>query len=160
VIERHVTREGIDDLLVDAVGGGEIDLLSIDIDGNDLWVWEAVEGVRPRIVVVEYNGTFGPERSVSVPYDPDFDRMARHPSGWYHGASITALARVGARKGYVLAGCDSNGVNAFFVREDCAAGAVPEAAPERAWRPVRERGPRSSDEQLAVIAGLPLDEVP
>ena len=160
VEQGHVTRENIDALLARHGVAGELDLLSIDIDGNDLWVWEAVEGVRPRIVVVEYNGTFGPRRSVSVPYDPDFDRMARHPSGWYHGASVTALARVGVRKGYVLAGCDSNGVNAFFVREDCAAGTVAAIVPERAWRPVRERGPRSTDEQFAVIADLPLDEVP
>ncbi len=160
VEQAHVTRENIDALLAPHAGDGELDLLSIDIDGNDLWVWEAIGRVRPRVVTIEYNGTFGPRRSVSVPYDPDFDRMARHPSGWYHGASITALARVGARKGYTLAGCDSNGVNAFFVRDDCAAGNVPAVAPEAAWRPVRERGPRTTDEQFAVISDLPLDEVP
>jgi hypothetical protein len=160
VEQAHVTRENIDAILARHGVGKELDLLSIDIDGNDLWVWEAVNGVRPRIVVVEYNATFGPRRSVSVPYDPGFDRMARHPSGWYHGASVTALARLGARKGYLLAGCDSNGVNAFFVREDCAGGAVAAVAPESAWRAVRERGPRSTAEQFAVIADLPLDEVP
>lgn len=160
VVERHVTRESIDDMLVEVGAEGEIDLLSIDIDGNDLWVWEAVTRTSPRVVVVEYNATFGPERSVSVPYDPDFDRMARHASGYYHGASVTALARVGARKGYVLAGCESNGVNAFFVRADCAGGAVPAADPAAAWRPLRERGPDGHEEQFAVIAHLPLEEVP
>jgi hypothetical protein len=160
VLERHVTRENVDELLVAEGFAGEPDLLSIDIDGNDLWVWAAVERSRPRVVVVEYNASFGPERSVSVPYDPDFDRIARHPSGHYHGASITALARVGERKGYVLAGCDGNGVNAFFVRSDCALGVVPGAAPESAWRPIRERGPRDTDEQFALISHLPLDEVP
>lgn len=160
VVRAHVTRENVNGLLVDSGVEGGLDLLSIDIDGNDLWVWEALEVVDPRIVVVEYNGSFGPSRSVSVPYDPDFDRMSRHRSGWYHGASVTALARVGARKGYVLAGCDSNGVNAFFVRRDCAEGAVAAVAADRAWRPVRERGPRTSDEQFAEIAGLPLVDVP
>jgi hypothetical protein len=160
VLHRHVTRENVDELLASEGFAGEPDLLSIDIDGNDLWVWEAIERCRPRVAVVEYNASFGPERSVSVPYDPDFDRMTRHPSGYYHGASITALARVGQRKGYVLAGCDSNGVNAFFVRSDCAEGIVPAAAPAAAWRPIRERGSGDAAEQLAPIAHLPLDEVP
>jgi hypothetical protein len=159
VEQAHITRENIDAILAANGVEGELDLLSIDIDGNDLWVWEAVASVRPRIVVMEYNGTFGPDRSVSVPYDPGFDRMARHPSGWYHGASVTALTRVGSRKGYVLAGCDSNGVNAFFIREDCAAGVISPVDPAAAWRPVRERGPASTDEQFAKIADLPLEEV-
>ncbi len=160
VEKAHVTRENIDELLAGNGFEGELDLLSIDIDGNDLWVWEGVSVVAPRVVVVEYNGSFGPGRSVSVPYDPGFDRMERHPSGWYHGASVTALARIGARKGYVLAGCDSNGVNAFFVREDCAEGRIAAVEPARAWRPVRERGPASPEEQFALISALPLDEVP
>ena len=160
VVERHVTREGIDDLLAEVGGDGEIDLLSIDIDGNDLWVWEAVRRTSARVVVVEYNASFGPARSVSVPYDPRFDRMERHPSGYYHGASLTALARLGARLGYVLAGCDPDGVNAFFVRADCAAGVVAAAEPAEAWRPLRERGPGSAEEQFAVIAHLPLEDVP
>ena len=143
----------IDDLLVEVGADGEIDLLSIDIDGNDLWVWEAVARTSARVVVVEYNASFGPDRSVSVPYDPDFDRMARHPSGYYHGASVTALARLGARKGYVLAGCDSNGVNAFFVRGDCAPEIVPPADPAEAWRPLRERGP--SEARRAVLGDRP-----
>ena len=159
VVERHVTREGIDDLLVEVCGGGEIDLLSIDIDGNDLWVWEAVTRTSPRLVVVEYNASFGPDRSVSVPYDPDFDRMAKHPSGHYHGASLRALARVAEAKDYVLAGCDSNGVNAFFVRSDCARGVIEPQRVEDAWRPIRERGPATTEEQFAAIAHLPLEEV-
>ena len=85
--------------------------------------------------------------------------MARHPSGWYHGASLRALARVGARLGYVLVGCDSNGVNAFFARADCARGIVEPVPVEVAWRPIRERGPRSTAEQFAAIAHLPLVEV-
>ena len=160
VVQRTVTREDVDDLLVEAGAEGEIDLLSIDIDGNDLWVWEAVQRTSARLVVVEYNASFGPSRSVSVPYDPGFDRMARHPSGIYHGASLTALTRVAARKGYVLTGCDSHGVNAFFVRSDCADGVIAPTTPAEAWRPIRERGPAGTDEQFAVIAHLPLEDVP
>jgi hypothetical protein len=159
VVLEKVTRENVDALLTGHAYAGEFDLLSIDIDGNDLWIWEALSRPSPRVVVVEYNGTFGPDRSVSVPYDPGFDRLARHPSGWYHGASLRALERLARRKGYVLAGCDSNGVNAFFVRADCAEGAVVPVAPEHAWRPVRER-PGTTAEQFAAIARLPLVDVP
>jgi hypothetical protein len=158
IVHSHVTRETVDALLVEVAGEGEIDLLSIDIDGNDLWVWEAVRSVSPRIVVIEYNASFGPERSVSVPYDPDFDRWAHHPSGYYHGASLAALTRLAGRKGYALAGCDSNGVNAFFVRADCSES-VGVTGPGEAWWPLRERGPTSAEEQFALIAHLPLDEV-
>ena len=96
------------------------DVLSVDIDGNDYWVLDALEAVRPRIVVVEYNASFGPERSVTIPYTRAFYGYRAHSSGYYHGASLTALARLGERKGYVLAGCDSRGVNAFLV--DATAG--------------------------------------
>ena len=96
---------------------------------------------------------------MSVPYDPDFDRMAKHPSGHYHGASLRALARVAEAKDYVLAGCDSNGVNAFFVRSDCARGVIGSQRVEDAWRPIRERGPATTEEQFAAIAHLPLEEV-
>ena len=94
------------------------DLLSIDIDGNDYWVWNAIDG-QPRLVVIEYNSSFGPDRAVTIPYDPSFDRFQHHPFGIYHGASIAALAKLGAAKGYALVGGDSNGVNAFFVRGIC-----------------------------------------
>lgn len=160
VVEARVTRDNIEELVGAEAGGEDLDLLSIDIDGNDLWVWEALTAVRPRLVVIEYNGSFGPDRSASVPYDPDFDRLARHASGYYHGASVTALHRTARRKGYVLAGCDSNGVNAFFVRADCAEGLIPDMDPAAAWRPVRERSVMSAASQLALLDGLPLDEIP
>ncbi len=159
VVEHHVTRESVDDLLVEVGAEGEVDLLSIGIDGNGLWVWEAVRSTSARVVVIGYNASFGPTRSVSVPYDPGFDRMALHASGYYHGASLTALARLGGRLGYALAGCDSNGVNAFFVRSDCAEGVIAPVTPEEAWRPLRERGPSDAEHQFSVIAHMPLEDV-
>lgn len=144
--------------------GGKVapvfDVLSLDIDGNDYWVLEALEAVRPRVVVVEFNASFGPERSVTIPYTPGFDRYSAHPSGFYHGASVAALARLGERKGYVLAGCDSRGVNAFLVDADAAAAAgIRGVSPAEAFAPLFERQHLSVEDQFRQIAALPLVEV-
>jgi hypothetical protein len=128
-----VTRDNINDLLKDAGFVGDIGLLSLDIDGNDYWVWEAIECVSPRIVVVEYNSLFGPDRAVTVPYDAGFVRGHKHHSNLYYGASIAALARLGRRKGYALVGSNTAGNNAFFVREDVR-GTLATVTPEAAYR--------------------------
>jgi hypothetical protein len=132
VVQAFVTRENVDALLRDNGLEGEIGVLSIDIDGNDLWVWEAVEAVRPRLVVVEYNAYFGPERAVAVPYDAE---RTYEPGSGYYGASLAALAKVSARKGYRLVATEPRGSNAFFVRDDLAAD-VPSASPADAFAPL------------------------
>jgi hypothetical protein len=113
-----VTAENINELLSRAGFTGEIDLLSIDIDFNDYWVWKAVEAARPRVVVIEYNAALRPPMSLVVPYSPD--RMMS--GGNYFGASLEALVRLGRAKGYRIVGCSFAGVNAFFVRDDLCAG--------------------------------------
>jgi len=93
----------------------EFDLLSIDIDGNDYWVWRAIATVwRPRVVVIEYNASEGPDVSTSIVYDPAF----RWSETNYMGASLRALATLGASHGYTLVACDSRGVNALFVADE------------------------------------------
>jgi hypothetical protein len=120
ITETMVTAENIDGLIADWAGGaGEIDLLSIDIDGADYWVWRALEAVRPRVVVIEYNAAYPPPVEFIVPYDPAFAWDGSN----YHGASLASLERLGAEKGYALVGCCLSGANAFFVREDELAGA-------------------------------------
>jgi hypothetical protein len=109
----------------------DLDLLSIDIDGNDYWIWEALAAYRPKVVVIEYNATLGPQRSVTIPYDDDHVWTLDH----YFGASLAALTKLGQRLGYALIGTESAGVNAFFVRRDlleiCG---FPELAPREAHR--------------------------
>jgi hypothetical protein len=117
VCER-VTRENINELFAAQGMGGDLGLVSIDVDGVDWWLWEALEVARPAVVVVEYNHRFGPTDSVTVPYSPDFERRAAHPSLCFFGASLEALTRLALRKGYALVGCGRAGVNAFFVRSD------------------------------------------
>ncbi len=157
-VERcFVTAENIDGVLAQHGMTGDIDLLSVDIDGNDFWVWKAISVIRPRVVAIEYNASFGPDESLTVEYDPGFDRKAKHASGWYHGASIAALAELGRRRGYALVGGDSSGVNAFFVRKELVCESLPQVAANDAWRPHRSRTRRASpEEQLALLRSLPL----
>jgi hypothetical protein len=110
-----VTAENIDGLLGAWAGGAQdIDLLSIDIDGNDYWVWQAITTVRPRVVVIEYCATYPPPVEFVTAYDPAFAWDGSN----YQGASLSSLEHLGREKGYALVGCAISGANAFFVRED------------------------------------------
>ena len=133
VVESFVTRENINDLLVDN-GIRDVDLFSLDIDGVDWWVWQALTGIRPRIAVMEYNAAFGSEPAVTVPYQPRFDRQAAHPSGLCFGASLAALVKLGRQKGYDFVGCESSGTNAFFVREDVRPANLPVLTTAQGYR--------------------------
>ena len=112
--ESTVRPETIDALLAEAGIRGEIDLIAIDIDYNDYWVWKAMTAVEPRVVVIEYNASLRPPLSLTVPYDPH----GRWDGSNFYGASLEALVRLGAEKGYRIVGCSIAGVNAFFVRDD------------------------------------------
>ena len=113
-----ITRENINGIFRENNISGDIGLLSIDIDGNDYWIWKVIDAVSPRIVVIEYNSRLGPDLSVTIPYDADFSRGPAHYSMIYYGASLRALWKLGRQKGYQLICCNSAGNNAFFVRED------------------------------------------
>jgi hypothetical protein len=129
-----VTAENINDLIGGAGLKGEIDLLSIDIDFNDYWVWKALDVITPRLVVIEYNAGLRPPLSVTVPYQPN--RSADGTN--FFGASLEALVRLGRTKGYRIVGCNISGSNAFFVREDlCADHFVEPATAEEHYEPPR-----------------------
>lgn len=117
-VQAFVTRDNINEILKNNGVAGEIGLLSIDIDGNDFWVWRAIDVIDPVIVVVEYNHRFGRDAAVTVPYEESFDRFRSPRPTVYFGASLKALCMLAERKGYAFVGCNSNGVNAFFVRKD------------------------------------------
>jgi Methyltransferase FkbM domain len=158
IVHAEVTQENIDALLREH-GPADVGVLSIDIDGNDYWVWRALTAIEPRVVAIEYNASFGAERSVTVPYGEAFDRYAAHVSGFYHGASLAALGRLGAEKGYALVGCDSRGANAFFVRRELLAEPLREVEPREAWFPLWERAHLTPDQQWEQIRHLPLIDV-
>jgi predicted O-methyltransferase YrrM len=159
IVTARVTPDTIDELLRANGVDGEVDLLSLDIDGNDYWVWRAISAIDPRVVVVEYNASFGPRRSVTVPYRDGFNRYREHVSGFYHGASLAALTKLGEEKGYALVGCESRGANAFFVRRDLAEGKLEAVEPAAAYFPLWERAHLAPDEQFAQISDLELIDV-
>jgi Methyltransferase FkbM domain len=160
IVEAGLTAVNINTLLTQNNLQGEIDLLSIDMDGNDYWVWQAIDVIQPRLVVIEYNASFGKQRSISVPYDPNFNIHAKHPSGFYHGASLTALTKLGRQKGYRLVGCDSSGSNAFFVHQTATQKLIKELLPQEAYFPHIHRTKfLTTEQQFQIIAHLPFDEM-
>jgi hypothetical protein len=148
-----VTAENIDSLLLEAGFAGPLGILSIDVDGNDYWIWQAIKSVDPAIVICEYNPIFGDERPLVVPYDPEFTRFKGHHSGLYFGASIAALQRLATAKGYTFLGTNSNGINAFFVRDDLADSVLPLIEERRAF-PSRHRDSRDVEGRLSFVGGL------
>jgi len=113
-----ITAENINDLLKKPDFDPEVGLLSIDIDGNDYWVWKAIHVINPIIVIVEYNSLFGVNNAWTVPYDPNFVKYEKHSSIIYYGCSVKALCLLAEEKNYVFIGCNSKGNNAYFIRKD------------------------------------------
>jgi len=161
ILRACVTSDDVNDLLQAHGFGGEVDLLSIDIDSADYWVLDAISACTARVLVIEYNAWFGATRSITLPNAPQPKIRPRE----YFGASLAALTKAADRRGYRLVLCEHSGVNAFFIRKDLAPR-VPTLPPEQAFRPFRyrlrddDRG-REPEEVIASIeqTGLPLVEV-
>lgn len=112
-----VTVENVGKLCENYSIDKELDFLSIDIDGNDWYVWREISKyTKPRVVVIEYNGEFRVDDDKVIPYDPKFtwDRETT-----YFGATLRALFNLGRTLGYSLVCCNRHGNNAFFIRDDC-----------------------------------------
>lgn len=121
--KHFITAENINSLFDEYSVPYEFSVLSIDIDLNDLWVWKAIDNkYRPHIVVIEYNSTFPPPLSVTIPYDP----YSTPNETCYFGGSLQAMNCVARQKGYKLIYCENNGVNAFFISEDLLIKIPPE----------------------------------
>jgi hypothetical protein len=163
-----ITAENVNNIFKVNGISGEIGLLSVDVDGNDYWIWKVIDCVSPAIVICEYNFRFGPDRAVTVPYDPGFVRSEAHHSMIYYGASLKALTILAKQKGYVLVGCNSAGNNAFFVRKDLNSDTIREVSVEAGFVQGKYRETRHPDGQLAylshdkeveILATLPLVEI-
>jgi hypothetical protein len=151
-VSSFVTAENINTLFTDAGFTGDIGLLSIDIDGNDYWLWQAITCVSPRIVICEYNSLFGSRYPVSVPYQPDFEKRQAHSSDLYFGASLPALCYLAERKGYTFVGSTSGGLNAFFVRSDVI-GALPRPTLQDEYVRCRFRSSVDAQGRLTFLSG-------
>jgi hypothetical protein len=151
-VAAFIDADNINRLIAEGGFCGEIGLLSVDIDGNDYWVWDKIDVVTPVIVVAEYNSVFGAHHAITVPYDPSFVRGNAHYSNLYWGASLKALSLVADRKGYALVGCNSAGNNAFFVRRDRLNG-LKELSPEIAYVESKFKESRDSEGRLTFLTG-------
>jgi hypothetical protein len=126
VVNAWITRENVNRIIEENGFRGTVDLLSLDIDGIDYWLWEAIEVIRPRVVVAEVQCVWGDEGAVSVPYAPDFRCRFIDGFGVYCGASLPAFVKLARKKGYRLVGVNHLGFNAFFVRDGEGEEVLPE----------------------------------
>jgi hypothetical protein len=116
-----ITEKNINELISEFLSKGyrpEIGLLSIDIDGNDYWIWKKINVISPIIVIVEFNSVFGFEKAWTIPYQEDFYRLREDSTYQYWGSSLKALCLLAEEKGYYFIGCNSHGNNAYFIRKD------------------------------------------
>ncbi len=164
-IQAFITKKNINALLHEA-GWEDIGLLSIDIDGNDYWIWQEIDisKLRPTIVVLEYNSLFGGDKALTIPYKEDFNRTTAHFSNLYWGASFRALVHLSESKEYVFVGCNTAGNNAYFVKKDrlndLHPASVKEGYVECKFRESRdEKGQltlKRDKDRVAVIKNLPV----
>lgn len=163
-INSFITVDNINQILSNNGFNGKAGILSIDIDGNDYWVWKAIKVTDADIVIVEYNSTFGFDRAISIPYKSDFSRLKAHYSGLYFGASLCALCDIGNEKGYAFIGCNQAGNNAYFVKNyllgDLKALSPREGFVKAKFRESRDRKGKltflTDEERLKEITGLPV----
>ncbi len=134
--KEFITAENIETLFTQYDVPQEFDLLSIDIDGNDYWVWKAIRNYHPRVVIMEYNACIPHSPPVTIPYHPSFQWDKTD----YYGASLSALVILARTKGYTLVGTDSCGVNAFFVQNHLIAEHFILSAPVTLYHPAAFKG--------------------
>jgi hypothetical protein len=151
-VAAFIDRDNINGLIGDNGFRGDLGILSIDIDGNDYWVWERINVVQPTIVIAEYNSVFGGSRAVTIPYDPSFYRTSAHYSNLFWGCSLKALCVLATRKGYAFVGCNTAGNNAYFVRQD-RLGPLRSLTAEQGYVESRFRESRDVDGKLTFLAG-------
>jgi len=127
-IHSWITRDNVNSVIKTHGFDGDIDLLSIDMDGVDYWIWDAIQVVSPRVVVVEYQDIIGPDRSLTIPYEEHFNAK-KYPTTRgmpnFCGASLPAFVKLAKTKGYRLVGCNHYGFNAFFVKNPLGEHQIP-----------------------------------
>lgn len=157
---KFITAENINELILSSGLAPEVGILHIDLDGNDYWIWRAIDSINPVIVIMEFNSVFGINRPITVPYDSSFTRTKFHYSNLYAGASLLALNYLSEQKGYSLIGCNSAGNNAYFVKNNYLNESIKKISIEQGFINSRFRESRSRNGQLSYLSGqLRLDEI-
>ncbi|TBR60366.1 hypothetical protein B4U84_05700 [Westiellopsis prolifica IICB1] len=152
VAQEFINKDNINKIFIENGIKGEIGLLSIDIDGNDYWIWKEIDVIQPAIVIVEYNFRFGKDRAITIPYDDNFIRSQAHHSMIYFGASLKSLYLLGKQKGYAFVGCNSAGNDAFFVRQDLKPDCVKELTVEEGYIAAKFRESRNKSGELIFLS--------
>jgi len=155
-----ITAENVNRVLKENGIAGEIDLFCLDIDGIDYWIWDAIDVINARVVVVEYQDVLGPDKAWTVPYKPDFnldDYPINRQSNNYCGASLKAFVKLGKRKGYRLVGCNKGGWNAFFVRDGLGDKYLPEVTVESCFK--YDWNKYSVEKRFPLVEGMEWQEV-
>lgn len=145
-----VTRDNINSLIEEHGFSGPIDLLSLDLDGNDYWIWQAITETSPRVVVLECNDILGSEKSLTIPYSDDFVAEYTEYGSDYVGASLRAFVKLGRTKDYRLVGCEKFGFNLFFMRNDVGVELFPEIDPGSCLSHPRSRYLQKRQEELVA----------
>jgi hypothetical protein len=167
--KEFITAENINEIIRSKFNNEEIGLMSIDVDGNDYWIWKSLEIVKPKIIVIEYNARFGSDKSVVVPYNKNFNRIVAHYSSIYFGASLKALNNLAKTKDYSLIGTNLNGNNAFFVcNSELEKIKIKKKTPEEcfhtnSFNELRDKSgkivERNIEEEKKILKQLPLEKV-
>jgi hypothetical protein len=149
--EAFITKDNINNLIEDAGIVGDIGILSVDIDGNDYWVLDAIHIIKPVIIIVEYNSVFKLNH-YTIPYKSDFVRSKAHYTNQYWGASIAAFNYLLKSKGYTFIGCNSNGNNGYFVQNDKICD-LPTPTIDKGFVDAKFRDSRDVNGKLTYLSG-------
>lgn len=163
-VNHFITKDNINEIIEKNGFAGDIGILSIDIDGNDYWIFKAINIVNPDLIIIEYNSHFGNKLPLSTPYDDSFVRSKKHFSNIYYGASIRALNDLANEKGYSLIASNNVGNNLFFLKnnliEDLKVLSVEEAFTKAVFRETKKPDGTLSylgyDESVKIISDLEL----
>ena len=131
ILRDFITRDNIEQLFRSAQVPPEPSVVSIDIDGNNYWILEALSWYRPMVFVVEYNAMFPSDASWAMRYDSAHEW--RNDS--YQGASLKSLTDLATHKGYTLIACSLAGVNSFFLCNDLVREAFVTGMPSDSYHP-------------------------
>jgi len=128
-VHSWITRDNVNEVIKNNGFEGEIDLLSLDMDGVDYWIWDAINIIEPRVVVLEYQNIISPDKALTVPYCDSFYAYEHSTTNGlpnFCGASLLAFVKLAKTKGYRLVGCNNLGYNAFFIKNPLSEKEIPE----------------------------------
>ncbi|GAB6907650.1 hypothetical protein JCM12296A_34870 [Desulfosarcina cetonica] len=152
-INDFITAENINELIASVKFNADIGILHIDLDGNDYWIWRAINTINPIVVILEYNSLFGIDRKITIPYEKKFVREKAHFSNLYFGSSLSALYDLSRQKGYSFIGCNSAGNNAYFIRDEMLNEYVKPISLEKGFVASKVRECRDKNGKLSYLSG-------